>query len=308
MKKTAKIIALALAGVILACAAGISVAAYTRGYIKNEELTPEFSAALQQVEAPKNPQEVRIMSSNLLVHYKSWGGTDARPRAKMFFEMLNTYAPDVVGLQEMSDQWYSCIMQNKGSYKMLFPASTGVLVRMTSMIYNTETLNLIDKGQFAYEEGDNPRLRRAVWGVFEHKETGEKFAAISTHFDLIREGREEEMLAFMQSQAKQITELSDKLKEEYGVPVFCIGDFNSMNDSTDIMSAPSIYNDLADKLTDAKDIAPQKLSGDALGADEPTWDHIFMNGDAEISRFAVLSPAEFEKMSDHFPIFADVKL
>lgn len=197
----------------------------------------------------------------------------------------------------------------KNGYTMLYPVSTGALMRMTALMYNADTLNLIDKGQMKYDEGNDARLRRAVWGIFESKETGKQFAVVSTHFDCIRENEEELMLSYMKTQVKQINEISDNIKGEYGVPVFCIGDFNTMNPGEGVdpvMDAPEIYAELCKTLTDTRLVALEKESGDSLDTDAPTWDHIFLNGEAQINRYAIVSPQALSEMSDHYPIFTDV--
>lgn len=309
MKRVMKMVAIILCVIIVLGISGTVLGAHIRGGIDKYSLPDGFDQAMQQVDSTKQDDEVRIMTSNLLVHYKSWGGTDARPRAKMFFETVHTYQPDVIGVQEVSDQWYDCLMRNKGNYEMLYPVSTGALMRMTALMYNADTLNLIGKGQMKYDEGNDARLRRAVWGIFESKETGKQFAVISTHFDCIRENEEELMLSYMKTQVKQINEISDSIKEEYGVPVFCVGDFNTMNQGegvNPIMDAPEIYEELCRTLTDTRLVAQEKASGDALDADAPTWDHIFLNGEAQINRYAIVSPQALSEMSDHYPIFADV--
>lgn len=311
MKRVMKMVAIILCVIIVLGISGTVLGAHIRGGIDKYSLPDGFNQAMQQVDSTKQDDEVRIMTSNLLVHYKSWGGTDARPRAKMFFETVHTYQPDVIGVQEVSDQWYDCLMRNKGNYEMLYPVSTGALMRMTALMYNADTLNLIDKGQMKYDEGNDARLRRAVWGIFESKETGKQFAVISTHFDCIRENEEELMLSYMKTQVKQINEISDNIKEEYGVPVFCVGDFNTMNQGegvNPIMDAPEIYEELCLTLTDTRLVAQEKANGDALDADAPTWDHIFLNGEAQINRYAIVSPQALSEMSDHYPIFADVKI
>lgn len=308
MKRVMKMVAIILCVIIVLGISGTVLGAHIRGGIDKYSLPDGFNQAMQQVDSTKQDDEVRIMTSNLLVHYKSWGGTDARPRAKMFFETVHTYQPDVIGVQEVSDQWYDCLMRNKGNYEMLYPVSTGALMRMTALMYNADTLNLIDKGQMKYDEGNDARLRRAVWGIFESKETGKQFAVISTHFDCIRENEEELMLSYMKTQVKQINEISDNIKDEYGVPVFCVGDFNTMNQGegvNPIMDAPEIYEELCLTLTDTRLVAQEKASGDA---DAPTWDHIFLNGEAQINRYAIVSPQALSEMSDHYPIFADVKI
>lgn len=311
MKKAIKFVSVSLCAALVLGIAGTGVGAYIRGGIDKYALPDGFDQAMQQVDSTKQNDEIRIMTSNLLVHYKSWGGTDARPRAKMFFETVNTYSPDVIGIQEVSGQWYDCLMRNKGSYKMLYPVSTGVFMRMTGLMYNSDTLNLIDKGEMKYDEGNDARLRRAVWGIFESKATGKQFAVISTHFDCIRKNEETLMLSYMKTQTRQIYEISESIKAEYGVPVFCIGDFNTMNpgEGVDpIMDAPEIYEELCKTLTDTRLVAQEKANGDARKADAPTWDHIFLNGEAQINRYAIVSPQALSDMSDHYPIFVDVSI
>lgn len=311
MKRVMKMVAIILCVIIVLGISGTVLGAHIRGGIDKYSLSDGFDQAMQQVDSTKQDDEVRIMTSNLLVHYKSWGGTDARPRAKMFFETVHTYQPDVIGVQEVSGQWFNCLMRNKGNYEMLYPVSTGALMRMTALMYNADTLNLIDKGQMKYDEGNDARLRRAVWGIFESKETGKQFAVVSTHFDCIRENEEELMLSYMRTQVKQINEISDSIKEEYGMPVFCIGDFNTMNSGEGVdpvMDAPEIYEELCKTLTDTRLVALEKENGDAHDVDAPTWDHIFLKGEARINRYAIVSPQALSEMSDHYPIFADVKI
>lgn len=114
----------AVAAIIL-CAA-VTLAAvptaifFIRGNNSGVQLPAGFEEELS-AQAFENFADVRIMSSNLLVHYKSWGGTPAKPRAKQYTKMLELYSPDVVGIQEMSDSWY-CLLRNNlpKKYKMLF--------------------------------------------------------------------------------------------------------------------------------------------------------------------------------------------
>lgn len=312
MKKgTKKVIAIVTAAVCALTATGVGL--YFHGNIKSCSLPDNFDKAMQEVNSEKQKGEIRIMTSNLLVSYKSWGGSDARPRAKMFFETVNTYKPDVIGIQEVCGQWHNCISQNKGSYKMLYPVKTPMLMRMTALMYNTETLNLIDKGQLAYEKGNDSRLRRAVWGIFENKETKARFAVISTHFDCIRPDEEELMLSYMEYQTEKIYEISNDLKEKYNVPVFCVGDFNTKNPGDEEFvdpdyDVPQVYEALCEKLTDTKLIAEKTESGAAQDVDIPTWDHIFLNGEAKINRYAVISPEELTPLSDHYPLFVDAEL
>ncbi len=255
-----------------------------------------------------NTADVRIMSSNLLVHYDSWGGWPVKPRAVKYIELLKMYKPDVVGVQELCDGWHCCINNNlPGGYKMLFPFSTGTFVRMTAMIYNSDTLDLIDSGNFAYEKNDNPRLRRIVWAVFEVKKTGKRFAVTNTHFDLLREGREDELKEVMYSQTEEMLSCVDNITNQYLCPVFSVGDFNSMEDTefTKPIDIPEIYNKLSENLTDAKFISKNRIYGSEQDWNYPSYDHIFFKGNAEAEAFCLMSYDYLTDMSDHYPVFSD---
>lgn len=310
MRKKWKIVIIAaVVFCILVTAVPLTVYA-VRGNIENIALPQGFEESLAS-DFYENDADVRIMSSNLLVHYESWGGLPAKPRAKKLVKMLEVYKPDVIGVQELSDSWFCCMNRNlpKG-YKMLYPFSTGAFVRMTAMVYNTDTLKLIESGNFKYEQGDNPRLRRVVWAVFEVKDTGKRFAVTNTHFDLLRDGQEEELTQVMKSQTIELTDCVDNISEKFDCPVFSVGDFNTMEDTADTkpIDIPEIYNSLADKLDDTKFISKNQICGTEQTWLYPSYDHIFMKGDAEINSFCLMSYDYLSDMSDHYPIFADVTL
>ncbi len=281
-----------------------------RGNIDNISLPSDYKDRLES-DAFENTADVRIMSSNLLVHYESWGGLPAKPRAGKYIEMLKAYEPDVIGIQELCDSWYCCVKNNlPDGYKLLYPFSTGAFVRMTAMVYNSNTLDLIESGNFAYEQGDNPRLRRVVWAFFEVKETGKRFAVTNTHFDLLRDGREAELTEVMISQTDELLKCIDEIIEKYDCPVFSAGDFNTMEDTkyTKPIDIPKIYDSLADRLCETKFSSDNQICGTEQDWNYPSYDHIFMKGNAKVRSFCLMSYDYLTDMSDHYPVFADVDL
>lgn len=298
----------------LLCLAVVGVAAFfviinIRGNCDGYILPNGFEQSITNADTSRDSDAyARIMSANLLVNYESWGGTDAHKRAKMFFNILDAYEPDVVAVQEMSDQWYCCIAKNSGNYKLVYPFSSGLLIHMTGLMYNTDTVNLIDYGRMEYTQGDNPRLRRIVWGLFENKSTKIRYVVTSTHLDLIREGKEKEELSVMNEQAQEQIELTTQLQEQFDCPVFSAGDFNAMDNGgyNNEYYAPTVYNTIADELTDTKYVALTKTEGDARDVDKPTFDHIFLKGKATVCRYGIISDSVMNQMSDHYIIFADI--
>lgn len=300
--------------IALICILCIGIAAFIAavniyGNYDDYILPDGFEESLENADVSRDSDSyARIMSSNLLVHYESWGGTDARQRAKMFHSVLDIYKPDVIALQEMSDQWYCCLTKNNGSYRLVYPLSSGIFVHMTGLMYNTDTVTLLDCGRVKYSQGDNQRLRRIIWGLFEDKTTKKQYIVTSTHLDLIREGKENEEFNVMKTQANENIDFVKALQNQYNCPVFSCGDFNAMDAGgyNNKYLAPEIYNIIAEAMNDAKYAAKIKTSGNEKSADKPTVEHIFFSGNANVNRYSILSDEVMQQMSDHYPIFADI--
>lgn len=308
MKKLLKKATMTLMCIITAAVLAFAGTIQIRGNIDDYILPKGFNEALEQADTKRDDNTyARIMSLNLLANYEDWGGTDAHRRAKMFFNLLDVYRPDVAAIQEMSNQWYCCIMKNLDNYKLIYPISSGALIRMTGIIYNSDTVNLLDYGQYEYSQGDNARIRRIVWGLFEDRNTSKQYIVSSTHFDLVREGNEKAELATMKTQTNEHISLMNQLKNEFNCPVFSCGDFNAMDCGgyNNIYYAPEIYETIAQNLTDTKYIAKIKTHGNERSVDKPTFDHIFLLGDEKIKRYSIISDNVMTQMSDHYPIFID---
>ncbi len=308
MKKALKIPLTLLALSALAVTAFIGIISIRGDY--DEYIIPNgFEESINQADTFRSDDTyARIMSSNLLANYESWGGTDAHKRAKMFSYILDAYKPDVVAVQEMSDQWYCCLTKNRGSYRLVYPISSGAMFHMTGLLYNSDTVTLLDYGRMEYTQGDNKKLRRVVWGFFEDNETKKQYVVTSTHFDLVREGKEKEELSVMNTQASEQLDIALELEKRFDCPVISAGDFNAMDDGgyDNQYFAPTVYNTIAETLTDTKYIAETKTDGDARDVDKPTFDHIFLKGDATVNRYSIISDSVMSQMSDHYPIFADI--
>ena len=181
---------------------------------------------------------------------------------------------------------------------------------LTTMIYNKNTLNLVDSGRVKYSQGDGPQHRAITWAVFETKEDGKRFAAISTHFDLLRLKDTEKEYDIIFSQAEELFAFIDELSEKYDCPVFSAGDYNACETQGDIGEAAGvlIYEKVAEKLSDVKYMTENRIYGSEIGEKDPCWDHIFLSGNAEIKAFRILSDSYLSPLSDHYPIYADISL
>lgn len=257
----------------------------------------------------KSENEVRIMTLNLLAHYKSWGGKPVEERSDIFFSIRDGYSPDVLGLQEMCSDWYNEINKQKSNYKFVSPLKTAFPQKMTAILYNSDTIELIDSGSITFSDCWNFKSRRAVWGVFRHKTINKIFTVINTHLSFLEE-LEEENFFTQTCQVNELYSVTQFLELQYPYPIFVIGDFNTkrrVSYQKSVINSGS-YGILNSLYTDSEDIAKNKFCGENFNFNNTLIDHIFIKGDVTVKNLSLLSQNCFSSLSDHYPLFADIKL
>ncbi|MCX4361847.1 MAG: hypothetical protein OSJ74_00455 [Clostridia bacterium] len=284
---------------------------------------------------------VRIMSANLLVHFKDWGGSPVKPRAHRFAQAVKHYAPDVIGAQEMCGDWYKYLMpQISDNYEVAESKNSVFMENRTPLIYNKQKLNLVESRLVKYSQGDKNGCRVVTCGVFERKDDLKKFIVTSTHFDLIRLKDYEKEKSIMLKQVSEFFDVIESLKTKYDCPIFMTGDYNSMENEDSRYEGDEyskqndltyyrcygkacgefVYKRIIEKYVDTKFVeGVEKKFQNTKGYlyDDPTWDHIFIaNGDkASILTFRILASDYFledslgeVRVSDHLPICIDALL
>lgn len=276
-----------------------------------------FLDALESFDFTRGEEtDLRVMSYNVLAHMESWGGTAVPPRAKMLLKILDDVQPDVIGVQEMSGDWHKVLEANMGDeYVILHPDIDVFNKNKTPIIYNQDRLHLIESGYYAYKQGDKNGCRAITWGLFSVKETGEYVIVTNTHLNLIKDGQESKSLEIMLSQADELVAKISELSDRYQCPAIACGDYNSMEsgdipdafgDTYGVRAATDVYDKLAASLADVKYAQnPEIICADKSIATAPSWDHIFLKGDATAEKFFILDGEVFENLSDHYAVFAD---
>lgn len=313
----------------------IALAIFVSCNNKPKEIPADELSLLENDIVERIESDVRIMSANVLVHIKSWGGEPVISRADRFAKAVKHYKPDVIGTQEFDSEWYNKFlpMVKIDGYKVIKEKYKGFTENRSPIIYNSNLLDVVDHGIRLYSEGDDNGCRVVSWAVFKRKSDEKIFAVASTHLDLIRPGKEEKQLSIMLGQVDEFFEVISGIEKEYNCPVYMCGDYNCMEEREEYLeteyygavskesAAFTVYNKIAEKYADAKyaeNINRFDVGGGILpnGAwSSPTWDHIFMTGNTEVTSFTILSSLYFQRyedrnsrISDHLPIFADFKL
>lgn len=247
---------------------------------------------------PNNNTAVRIMTYNLLSDGPGFEGSPAHTRAKGVCSLLNSLAPDVVGIQEMSSNWYYYLKANT-QYSFVSPVKTSITNSMTAIIYNPQRLILKSYGEKALTKGSFLRLRKYIWATFEATNTKSTFTVVNTHFSL---NKNDSYIPLQQ--AFDLIDFSKDFSHQH--PVFFIGDFNSSPISDSDNNSAGAYETLLTHFTDIKDIAASLSEGTEKSAKASFVDHIFLKGEAKVINFIILSNKELAFFSDHYPILADV--
>ena len=271
---------------------------------------------------------LRVMSSNVLTD--KWGGDSVKSRVGTFVDMIEHYAPDVVGVQEYCSSWSNAVLDDSQIYKEI--PIHDIDDSMTSIIYNTDKVDLISSGYQGFSSFDAWSMRYIAWGLFSTKSDGSKFVVTSTHWDFegasgdITEG---EKSAMRQIQASETGSFIKYLSDSFGVPVLATGDYNSIHEPD--MEGYAEYKLLVEKLdgniqnrgsVDCK-FAVDDDNRLVLGVKNEEiyydgfyrYDHIFYTGDVFPYSFNILddgikiqSDNPYSKMSDHASVYVDAKI
>lgn len=269
-----------------------SLVAYADGY--------DFADSTDRAEGT----DARVMSFNILCEL--WdekvpvSGRDLTVTA-----VIHRYAPDVIGLQEVSDKWYAAFDNLFfGKYEFTDRKNPDGKTNFSTLAYNKETVTLKEHGVVNYSVGNSRQLRLVTWGLFEKKDTGKQFIVMSTHWDLTKNPQ------WQKVHSDEMAALALRLKEQYKVPVITTGDYNVREEDEYIKNFVSKTGFSEAKFA-AKVINRAGTSSHAIGKPRGTGaqsiDHIFGSQDAEFLYFNTLVDQSILNASDHLPIYADIR-
>lgn len=279
--------------------------------------------------------KIRIMSNNQWKcdenqPYWAERGLDcsAENREKGFASIYQRFAPDIIGLQEVSALMADHLMRNLQALGLPFALVWG---RDTPVLYRHDKFELVDSDFLVYPrsvpglegEYNNSDTKSYAVAVFRAKENGRMFGIMSTH---LWWKSDDPTSSHYQpgsgiARAYQIGIAIDRLNElaaDYPIPQIVMGDFNTPYDSEPVRMA------FSKGFAHAHDVAVEYRAetngmhpcGPAiLGPYEPKGfdkaiDHIFVRNvpDGFVRRFEREMPEDYLVLSDHAPVWIDAEL
>ncbi len=268
---------------------------------------------------------LRIMSFNILA--SDWNNKPpVAGRDELFMQVIERYAPDVIGMQEVNAEWYESLGEKWGKYRFVNENNIkiGEYVNYSTIAYNSEKFTLIKHYQKRYVVYDSKNCRNIIWALFEDNSTKKRFIVTSTHWELTSDLRV--------CEAIELAGIVTMLQTLFKVPIFCTGDYNAREGSSEYYAFAQIsgFNSTKYAAKERGLVCNSAHLGDGTGSAEDfssgywklgpesfrqshintatTIDHIFASPEAEILYYDTVTDDDALNASDHCPIYADVKM
>ena len=270
---------------------------YRAEYVKNKNVF--------DVSKTEYDDDITVMSYNIRcfafedIYKKSWFY-----RADFVRQVIASYAPDVIGFQEVTSMHEDYMKDHLVGYDFAFAyrKEKGAFNEAVAIAYRTDRFEKIDEGKFWLSETpDVPSKdygskenRLAIYTVLKERSTGKTFAFYCTHLDYLDDD----------VRAKQMDVLLNKMGEIAGSKIF-LGDLNGYDDT-----------DMYDNAAQAGYVDAYEAAIEKVGDKEPTFqkfggenendrriDYIFTTPDFTVKKF-VKDSTTFNGTypSDHFPL------
>ncbi len=256
-------------------------------------------------------QTTSAMSYNIRYDNPKDGENWWEKRKDAVVGLINTYHPEIFGIQEgmhhqvqyldSSLTQYNYIGvgrddgKTKGEYSALFYDATKYKVSKKSTFWLSEQSNKISVGWDASME------RICTYGLFKHKESGNKIWVFNTHYDHIGVKAREMSSKLILSKIKKLNKA--------GYPVIFMGDLNSKPESNPIQT-------LTSKLGDTFSLSTQEHEGPIgtfNGFDPSTpldnrIDYVFVKGIPVTSHVHINDKrTDGFFISDHLPVLVTLQ-
>lgn len=250
--------------------------------------------------------DLRIMSFNILAELWDTKAKATLPgREENVAAILLSYMPDVVGLQETTDLWYSLLEPKlEGVYKFASHKIPSGKTNYSTLMYNVQTTQLIECKTVVYSKGNSSQMRNLTWGRFRRISDGAEYIVTCTHWDITNDR--------IDAQWPENAQLIKELYEKYKLPIFATGDYNA--DETEQFKSFMTKTGMLDPKYKSKTINNAGKTYHDLGqkpsSSEYAIDHIpcMPVAGTELLYYNVLKCQAALDASDHCPIYIDVKL
>ncbi len=276
--------------------------------------------------------DVRIMSNNVWncnynadYWYNMGENSFSMERFKKMANVYSSYEPDIISFQELHPYYTRYMIEDinqlGNNYLLADKHTAGYAVKnFTPIIFNQDTVSLLDSGSHVFSFGQNSSTKSYTWGYFEMKKTGYRFLVFSTHLWWKSDQAKEGSSNVRAMQMAEICDVANGLIEKYDCPCFVTGDMNCKVTSKEYGVFEG-YN-YEDCHSIAVDAASNRSGRYVCNENNFSYkpnagtykknaiDHILVKNfrKASVLTYDYALPNFYGKLSDHAPVYIDVKL
>ncbi len=275
------------------------------GIIPGDRYKPDTFPIYEAEE--KQDDALRILSYN--IRYGQVNGVSRLFRSEIGLKQIEQIKPDSFGVQEATPEWMRFLREGLEDY-----ADVGVarddgnnLGEYCAVFYDKTVYDCLDSGNFwlsttpekPSRDWNTGSTRICTWAKLKNRETGFIYVHVNTHLDNASE----------EARDKGSALIVDFIKENFAdIPVVLTADLNSHSDEVGYINLTSVLND--SKLIAAEkyeygtfhDGKPEKIRDDVI-------DYVLCSDDFDVLVYKVVTAGIDGRMtSDHFPIYADLKV
>lgn len=255
--------------------------------------------------------QIEVMSYNIKYATENDGENSWPKRKDHLTSQIKYYEPDIMGVQEalveqlqhlrreLDEYEYIGVGRDQGNdegeFSAIFYDTTQFIMLEEDTFWLSETPEKPSKGW----DAALPRI--CTYGLFEKKDSGERFYVFNTHFDHVGQEARAESTKLIVEKIKNIN------KNDF--PVILMGDLNLEPNTQPIEFLSKEFND-------SKVIAEKVAFGpdgtyNGYHFDEPVTrriDYIFTDDHFRVVKYAVLSDSKDLKYpSDHLPVIVELE-
>ena len=269
--------------------------------------------------------DVRVMFWNILGLDGAYGSTLIRQPLQR--EVVLSYAPSVIGFQEMARTYQSVFtpMLEEVGYSWIDTKSQAP--DHERLFYDSKKVKLLKFGHLAFSANSKKNAYGVTWGIFEENRTKKIFSVLNTHFmwnspELTRE----EAIQARTSNAEELCALVKDILDEYpNIALVLGGDLNCRLSNEPVPH--SVFR--SNCLQHARDIAEEKneiatlLGAGKYDEEKKTYiewnqnvgeyfngaiDHVYMTDNTDLKTFCILNNLYCKWVSDHRPMLIEFNL
>ncbi len=268
---------------------------------------PKPEVVIQDFEERQEATDLRVMSFN--IRCLGVGNETWYDRIDIVSQTFLNSEADSIGIQEGTPEWMATLKDTVSEkYAFVGQGRDGLdKGEYSAIFYLKDKYDIVDSGTFwlsntpdEMSRGWDASMNRiCTWAILKNKETGKEYVHMNSHFDHIGSIAQKNSAALITERAKAFGDM----------PIVFTADMNVRENSTayNTMVTSGVFKDTKKEAPDTMDYLTYHDTKPENHANH-VLDYVMVNdGLSALSYRVVTAGVDGRYVSDHFPVYADIK-